>query len=300
MPDPRARHRRRGGARGGYVVPLLFLLPSFVLYAVFVLQPLGKTVELSFNEWDGLDPAFSFVGLDNYRELLTDDRFLHSLWRTGVWSILYICLAVGTGLLFASLIAQLRRGQTALRTLAFLPHVLSLAVVGVIWGQLLHPQIGIVNRALEGAGLGWLAQPWLGDQHLALPAVSIAAGWQAYGFYMVIFVASIQNIDPQLYEAASIDGAGAWQRFRHVTLPGLHNAITLVLTLAVINSLRGFDAVWAMTAGGPAHATELVAVYVWRVAFQTGRLGLAAAAGIVLTILVLAFAVVFNYRRDKE
>lgn len=264
-----------------------------------MLQPFGKSVELSFTDWDGAAATLNYIGAQNYLELLTDDRFLLSLARTVVWSVLYIGLAVGGGLLFAALIAELRRGQALIRALAFLPHALSLAVAGVIWAQLFHPNIGAINAALEALHLGWAAQAWLGEPTLALPSVAVSAAWHGYGFYMVIYLASMQTIDPQLYEAASIDGAGPWQRFRHVTLPGLHNATTVVLTLATINSLKGFDAVWAMTQGGPAYATEIVAVYIWRVAFQAGELGLAAAASVVLTIVVLAFAIYFNRHRDR-
>ncbi|WP_169792152.1 carbohydrate ABC transporter permease [Jiangella muralis] len=284
----------------GYVTPLLLLAPSLIFYGVFVLQPLVKSVELSFTDWDGAAPTLNYVGLDNYAQLIGDDRFLLALGRTVIWSALYIALAVGGGLLFAALITELRRGQALVRALAFLPHALALAVTGVIWAQLFHPNIGAINAGLEAMHLGGLAQAWLGEPLLALPSVAVSSGWHAYGFYMVIFLASMQTIDPQLYEAAAIDGAGGWHRFRHVTLPGLHNATTVVLTLATINSLKGFDAVWAMTGGGPAYATEIVAVYIWRVAFQVGELGLAAAASVILTIIVLAFTIGFNRNRDRR
>lgn len=283
-----------------YLTPLLLLAPSLVLYGGLVLQPLVKSVELSFAKWDGAAPTLEYVGLDNYTDLLGDERFLLSLGRTAIWSAMYVCLAVGGGLLFAALIAELRRGQALARALAFLPHALSLAVTGVIWAQLFHPNIGALNAALDGLKLSGFTYAWLGEPLLALPSVAVASSWHGYGFYMVIFLASMQTIDTQLYEAASIDGANAWQRFRHVTLPGLHNATTVVLTLATINSLKGFDAIWAMTAGGPAYATEIVAVYIWRVAFQGNQLGLASAASVVLTIIVLAFTIVFNRRRDRR
>jgi raffinose/stachyose/melibiose transport system permease protein len=141
---------------------------------------------------------------------------------------------------------------------------------------------------------------WLGDPSLALYSVGVASAWQAYGFYMVIFLASIQGIDPQLHEAARVDGANAWQRTIDITIPSLHNTMTLVLTLAFISAMKGFGTVWAMTQGGPGYASELVAVYIWRSAFQTGDIGRATAAGISLAAIVIILSALFNRWRDRD
>ena len=282
-----------------YRVPVILLLPSLIFYAVFVLMPLGRAFQLSLTDWDGLAPTLSYVGTDNYTGIWTDSRFLTSLWRNVLWWAMHVVLAVGSGLLLAILISEVGRGRFFFRTVVFFPHVLSLAVVGVIWGQLYHPSIGLINTTLERYGLSDLAQIWLGNPDTALYSVGMASAWQAYGFYMVIFLAGIQSIDPQLYEAARVDGANGWQRMWDITIPSLHNTMTIVLTLAFISAMKGFGSVWAMTQGGPGYASELVAVYVWRTAFQSGEIGRAAAAGLSLALIVVVFSYIFNRWRDK-
>lgn len=282
-----------------YRVPLTLLAPSLIFYAVFVLVPLGRAFQLSLTDWDGLAANMNYVGAENYSGIWTDSRFLTSLWRNVIWWAMHVLLAVGSGLLLAILLSEVGRGRFFFRTVAFFPHVLSLAVVGVIWGQLYHPIVGLINAGLETFGLSSLTRIWLGDPEIALYAVGVASAWQAYGFYMVIFVAGIQSIDPQLHEAARVDGANAWQRIWDITIPSLHNTMTVVLTLAFISAMKGFGTVWAMTQGGPGYASELVAVYVWRTAFQSGAIGQAAAAGLSLAVIVIVFSTVFNRWRDR-
>lgn len=283
----------------GYRVPLILLAPSFIFYAVFVLLPLGRAFQLSLTDWNGLTPTMSYVGTENYTGIWTESRFLTSLWRNVIWWAMHVVLAVGSGLLLAILLSEVGRGRFFFRTVAFFPHVLSLAVVGVIWGQLYHPLIGLINASFERVGLTALTRIWLGDPEIALYSVGVASAWQAYGFYMVIFLAGIQSIDPQLYEAARVDGANGWQRIWDITIPSLHNTMTIVLTLAFISAMKGFGSVWAMTQGGPGYASELVAVYVWRTAFQTQAIGQAAAAGLSLAAIVILFSFLFNRWRDK-
>lgn len=297
---PAASNRTRWGKLWRNLrVPLILLAPSLVFYVVFVLIPLGRALQLSLTDWNGLDPTINYVGTDNYVDIWTEARFLTSLWRNALWWVMHVVLAAGGGFLLAILISEVGRGRFLFRTLSFFPHVLSLAVVGVIWGQLYHPSIGLFNTTLERLGLDWLTRIWLGDPEIALYSVGIASGWQAYGFYMVIFLAGIQSIDPQLYEAARVDGANAWQRIWDITIPSLHNTMTVVLTLAFISAMKGFGSVWAMTQGGPGYASELVAVYVWRTAFQSGAIGQAAAAGLSLALIVIVFSFLFNRWRDK-
>lgn len=298
-PVASTRNRRLGKLWRAYRVPIILLAPSLIFYAVFVLLPLGRAFQLSLTDWDGMAASLNYVGADNYSYIWTDSRFLSSLWRNVLWWVMHVVLAVGGGLLLAILISEVGRGRFFFRTVAFFPHVLSLAVVGVIWGQLYHPSIGLINTTLERVGLTDFIRVWLGDPGLALYSVGVASGWQAYGFYMVIFLAGIQSIDPQLYEAARVDGANAWQRIWDITIPSLHNTMTVVLTLAFISAMKGFGTVWAMTQGGPGHASELVAVYVWRSAFQTGVIGRAAAAGLSMALIVIVFSFIFNRWRDR-
>ncbi|TBL81252.1 carbohydrate ABC transporter permease [Paenibacillus thalictri] len=279
---------------------LLFSLPALCFYVAIILLPLLVSVQLSLFNWDGMMPSMDFVGFSNYVHLWSEPRFLASLLRTLIWWVLHVVFAVGGGLVMALLIAQVRWGQSIFRTLCFLPHVLSLSVVGIIWAQLYHPNIGFINLTLKQLGLGFLAKTWLGDTSLVLTSISVASSWQAYGFYMVIFLAGLQNIDPLLYEASVVDGASPWQKFRYITLPSLRNTLTLVLSLAFISSLKGFGTVWAMTGGGPNNASELVAVYVWRDAFQSSEIGKASAAALTLGIAVIVLTVLFNQWRDRK
>jgi raffinose/stachyose/melibiose transport system permease protein len=291
---------RPAGSRPRLLAAVM-MLPSLALLAVFLLLPLARGIQLSFYSWDGIAPTMHRVWFANYTRVWTDPEFLAALGRTVLWWAMHLGLAVGGGLVLAALISELRwqAARTVFRSLAFLPHIMSLAVVGVIWSQLYHPTIGLLNGFLDAVGLDALAQPWLGSTSYALPAVGVASGWQAYGFYLVIFLASIQAVDPALHEAAAIDGAGAWQRFRHITVPALHNAISLVIVLAFINALKGFGTVWAMTEGGPDRSTELVAVYAYRQAFGTGDIGAASAAGLSIAVLAIVISVGFNRWRER-
>lgn len=294
------RLRRNGRKRLGLFTAMV--LPSFLLLLVFVLLPLARGIQLSLYSWDGIAPVMHRVWLENYLRLWSDPRFLQAIGRTLVWWAMHLLLAVGGGMLFAAFLNDIRwrRFRGTVRNLAFLPHVLSLAVVGVVWAQLYHPTVGLVNQVLTAVGLDSLVRSWLGSPELALPAVGIASAWQAYGFYMVIFLAGMQRTDPSLYEAATLDGANGWQRFRTVTLPALHNTISVVIVLAFINSLKGFGTVWSMTEGGPDRASELAVVYVWRQAFQTGDIGMASAGGLSIGIIALVITVGFNRWRDRS
>ncbi|MGI8486356.1 MAG: carbohydrate ABC transporter permease [Thermomicrobiales bacterium] len=254
---------------------------------------------MSLTDWNGLAPTKHYVGVKNYTDIWTEGRFIAALWRNVIWWAMHIVLAVGTGLLLALLLSEAGRGRFFFRTVTFFPHVLSLAVVGVIWSQLYHPTIGLINSGLKTLGLNSLMRVWLGDPGISLYSVGVASAWQAYGFYMVIFLAGIQSIDPQLHEAARVDGANGWQRMRDITIPSLYNTMTVVLTLAFISAMKGFGTVWAMTQGGPGYASELVAVYVWRTAFQSGAIGQAAAAGLSLAVIVIVISTIFNRRRDN-
>lgn len=288
---------RRGG-RGlhGYWL----VLPALTLYTAFLLWPIGQTAWLSLTDWNGLTASPTWTGLDNYRRLAGDDRFLGSLgnnllWVAGSW------LAQGLGLLLAAMLSvSWIRGRTLFRTLLFIPATMALVIVGVAWDQIYQPTSGLLNVALEGIGLESLTRGWLSESGTAMAAVIATANWTYYGFAMVILLGGMQNIDPHLYEAAALDGAGARQRFRHITVPGLRNHITLLLVVSFINTLKTFDLVYVMTNGGPGHTTEVVAYYIYALAFVTHRVGYAAAAAVVLTVIILIITVIFLRLRERE
>lgn len=276
------------------------VVPALLLYGAFLLWPILQTVWLSLTNWNGLTATPTWVGLENYRRLVGDDRFAAALgnnllWVVGSW------LAQGLGLLLAALLsAQWIRGRTLFRTLLFIPATLALVVVGIVWDQIYNPNTGMLNSALNSAGLDSLSRGWLSDESTAMPAVIATANWTYYGFAMVIFLAGLQAIDRHLYEAAELDGAGAWKQFRHITIPGLRNQITLLLVISFINTLRTFDLVYVMTNGGPGHKTEVVAYYIYSLAFVTRQVGYGAAVATALTVLILAVTAVFLWLRERD
>lgn len=281
------------------LTPYLLLLPSALLYALFMLVPLIQTVGVSFARWDGFTTP-QFVGADNYTNILGDPKFRLSLWHNITWTALTMVFAVGVALLLAVTLSRARVGRTFFRVTFFLPNVVSLSVVAVLWGQIYNPLVGPVNVILKNLGLPGLVHRWLAEPTTVLPAINVANSWHSYGFYMVIILAGLQAIDTALYEAAIVDGAGPWALFRYVTLPGLRNVLNLVVILAFINALKGFTLVWIMTQGGPVNRSDLLATYIYRAAFLANQLGPAAAASVVLSVIVIGTTVIFNRLREEE
>ena len=256
-------------------VAYLYLLPALLFFGAFVLAPLVHSAWISLFAWDGVTPG-EWVGLDNYAALVSEGElrraFLHSL----VLLFFYAVLPVVVGLVLAALVGRSRvRGLAALRTMLFLPQVVALVVVAVIWRMIYEPT------------------GWLGDFTLALPAVGLIGTWVTYGLAMVLLLAGVQKIPRSLYDAARVDGAGPLRELFAVTVPGLRGELAVALTLTTIAALRNFDLVYMTTGGGPGDATTVPALEVYERAFRAGDVGGAAAIGIVLAaaIFVLAFAI---------
>ena len=278
-------------------IAYLYILPGLLIYAAFALVPFGHTFWISFHEWDGITPS-RWVGLDNYRRVFTDpqvrETFTHALVLVGFYALLPLLL----GLLLAALLSRMRiRGISGFRAILFLPQVVALVAVGVVWRWILAPD-GPLNEGLRAIGLGSLARPWLGDFTWALPAVGLVGTWVTFGLAMVLLVAGVQKIPTSLYDAARVDGAGPLREFLVVTLPGLRNEIVVVLVLTTTTALRSFDLVYVMTGGGPGTSTSVPSYRLYTAAFQTGEAGLGAAIGIVLAIAI--FAVAFGITRLGE
>ena len=281
------------------LVGYLYLLPALVAFTAFVLVPLGRSVWLSLYEWDGVTPG-TWAGLDNYGELVSEEAlraaFLHAL----VLLFFYALLPVAIGLLLAGLVARARvRGLALFRTVLFLPQVIALVVVAVMWRMIYDPGSGALNEVLRAVGLGSLAQSWLGDFDLALPAVGLVGTWVWFGLAMVLLVAGVQKIPESLYDAARVDGAGMVREFFAVTLPALRCEIAVALTLTTIAALRNFDLIYITTKGGPGDATSVPAFQVYDRAFQTGEVGSAAAIGIALTAIIFSFSFVINRTAER-
>ena len=281
-PDAPASRRRID--RSGYLFVAFFTIP----FLLFNIGPIFFGIYLSFTEW-GIVGAPSWVGLANYREALADDWVANAFVNTLCYAAIIVPGVTVLGLLFALFVHQRWPLATLARTLFFTPNVVSATVIGMVWVWLLDTQFGLVNHYLELVGIA--AVPWLTSGDWALVGVSIASIWWDLGLAFVIFLAAIQEVPRELHEAAAIDGAGRLRQFWHVTLPYLRPAISMVVTLQLIASLRIFSQVYVMTNGAPNGASQSVIHYVYQVAIVQYRLGYASAVSMLLFALILALTV---------
>jgi multiple sugar transport system permease protein len=266
-------------------VVALFVGPSLLGLVLFTLGPLLASLGISLTSWDLLTPP-QFVGLANFTELLGSAEIRDALLHTLIYIVIYLPTVLVLGLLLAILLNRPLRGLQFYRTAFFMPVVSSWVAVSLIWRWLLNPAFGLVNFLL---GLLHLPQPgWWADPHWALPAVIIASIWKDLGFVMVLLLAGLQNIGRQYYEAARIDGANAWKRFLHVTIPLLSPTIFFVVVISLINSFQVFDQVWVMTGGGPGGASSVLVEQIVQNAFSFSRMGYASA------LSWLLFAIIFG------
>lgn len=285
--------------RDKWTSALVLLLPALAIYAIFTLLPIVLTFWLSFTNSGGFNTTAEFVGLENYARASVDPIVWRSISHTFVWLFFHVVLAGGAGLACALAVSQLKVTRVFFRTAFFLPHLVSLAVVGVIWKNVYDPFYGLLNTALQHFGLGAFVRGWLTDPLIVLFTVNVASSWQGFGLYMLLFIAGLQNIDQSLYNAADVDGATGLQKLIYVTLPGLREVTTFVVSLAMINGLKGFATVFVMTNGGPFYASELITTYIYRLAFQAQDHGLAAVLCIVMSAFSITIAVVFNKWRSR-
>lgn len=279
------------------MVGFLYILPAFALYGLFVLLPALDGAWISLFKWDGVTLAH-WAGLDNYTAALADPVVQQAFFHAFILIVFYALAPVVLGLLVtAALSRHPFRGLTAFRTIVFVPQVLAAVVIGVAWQWMYDPQ-GPVNTALSALGLEGLTRAWLGDFGVALPAVGIIGTWVTTGLCAVLFIAGVQQIPMDRYDAARVDGAGAVREFLAVTLPGLRNEIVVALLLTVIAALRAFDVIFVTTKGGPGTETYVPTLLIYKRAFVSGAVGSAAAIATILTVLVLLVSV--GIRRLEE
>ena len=275
----------------------LYILPAYVVFALFMLVPLVRAGNLSLFEWDGLTPA-EWVGFDNYRQVLSDPGLRAAFGHAAVLIFFYAVLPVMVALaLVATMTRAKLRGLGFYRTVLFVPQVVAMVVVAVAWRNIYAPE-GPLNQLLRAVGLDGVARAWLGDFTWALPAVGFVGTWVQMGLAIVLFLAGVSKIPRELYEAARLDGAGPVREFFTVVLPALRNEISVALTLTVIAALRNFDLVYMTTRGGPGDSTTVPAYEVYRRAFQIGEVGSAAAVAVTLTLLI--FLLTFGITRVAE
>ncbi len=273
----------------------LYLLPGLIIYLAFTFYPILETVRTSFYEWNGFSAQRTWVGLENYQVVFSDPQFTGAFLHNLVFILFYCVLPVLVGLLLASVLSRRALpGMTFFRTILFLPQVISMVVVGVIWRWIFNPQFGPLNILLNTLGLSGLTRAWLGDFTLALPAVGSIGTWVQYGFCMILFLAGMQHISEEYYEASSLDGANAFKQFVHITIPGLRPEIGVALVTTIIAALRVFDLVYVTTRGGPGNATLVVGFLIYRSAFQQNRIGYASAIATVLMLIILVISLLIR------
>lgn len=277
----------RSGVRAG-LEPWFYLAPGLLVFTLFMALPTIGTLVLSMTSWNGIswDTAL-FVGFDNYVRAFEDGRFQTAFVNNIKLIPFYVLLPAIIGLVPAALMHQMRlRGTRWLQAGLFLPYIMPGVLIGVVWAWILNPIFGPVNKLLKE--MGFDPPTWLADFTWALPTVGFIGAWAAYGFCYVVFIAGLQKVPSELYEAARLDGAGIWQEFTAVTLPGLRREIAVVLSINLINALRAFDVIKATTDGGPGEETQVMALYMINSAFGGNQAGYGTAIAVLLSIITLA------------
>ncbi|MEY9490798.1 multiple sugar transport system permease protein [Streptomyces calvus] len=299
---PRADRTPRGlGAAVRRALPpgLLFALPFLVLFALFMLWPMVQGVWMSLTDTSLSAHEPSFVGLDNYTEAFGDAEMWRAMWNTVWFTVVSTVPLVAVALAMALLVHTGLPGQWVWRLAFFAPYLLPVGVIGLLWGWLYQPDLGLYNHLLQAVGLDGYA--WLSDESIALYAIVVATLWWTVGFNFLLFLAALQTVPDHLYEAAALDGAGAWRRLWHVTLPQLRRITGVITVLQILASLKVFDQVYLLTKGGPNGSTRPVVEYLYDMGFTGYRLGYASAISyIFFAFIVLASAVQFVALRRRE
>lgn len=286
------------------VTLVLFLAVPLVIYAIWVWGPALATIAISFTRWDNVSNP-QWIGLDNYTRLFQDPLFKQSLINNFIWLVVFITIPTAAGLALAIVLDRRLKFTRLYQSAIYLPMVLSLPVIGLMFTWFFKPDDGLVNTILGLFSHGNISPGWLADPHLALAAVLTAACWRHVGYVMVLYLAGLKGIDPAMREAALVDGANEWQLFRRVTLPLLKPVTIIVLVITIIESLRAFDLVYVMTNGleGPNHATELLATMMFNAAIHNYELGYGAAVAVILLLISLAFIITYVWqvmRQEEE
>jgi ABC-type sugar transport system permease subunit len=272
--------------------------PALLLFGVFVLWPLGASVYYAFTAWDGFgEPVW--IGLGNFRRAIADQVHLAAYLHVTLYVLGTLVFEVAFGLMMAVVLNSDRPGFALMRGMFFSPMVLSMTAAGVLWTFVYDYRTGLLNGVLKAVGLADWAQPWLAQPATALIAITLVSGWKFSGFYMVIFFAALRRIPRPIYEAAMLDGAGPWRRFRSITLPLLRQNILVCVLLAVTGGFAGFDLFFTMTNGGPYNATEVPVTWIVKQAFDQDQIGYGVALTVILTVVVGAVSLLYMRYADR-
>ncbi|MDL4817034.1 carbohydrate ABC transporter permease [Actinomadura opuntiae] len=305
--DPRSERRPKaplGRRLRGWTASTWFLLPALLLFFLFVLIPIAVALYTSFFKWGGFGRPEDFVGLDNYRKLSGDPIFRGDLLRGLVIVVLSLAVQLPIALGTAVLLNQRIRGRAVYRAVFFAPYILSEVIAGVLFGIIFLPGSGLADEVVGGLPLlGGLAGKWFSDPGTALPTLFAVMTWKYFGFHMMIYLAGLQGVPTEVLEAASIDGAGPWRRFRAVTLPLLAPTLRISVFLSVIGSIQLFDLVWVTTTGGPTNSTETMAVTMFQFGFKRYQMGYASAISVAMFLISMVFSLLYQryaLRRDLQ
>ena len=292
----RKKEKIRLGKGGNGFVP-----PAFLFYTLFIIVPTLSSVYYSFTSWDGINPNIRFIGLANYREIFTSARFANALKNTVILTLFISILENAFALALALIVDNVRWMKNLFRSAFYIPVLISGIVSGFIWKIMYNYNFGAINSILESIGLGEWKQDWLGNTKLTLIMVGVVLVWKGAGYYMIIYLASLQSVSTDIIEAAEIDGAGPIQKFRSITLPLISGAFTINFTLSLINGLKVFDQISVMTDGGPGFTTETLVYLLYKVGFNEGRQGFGTAVGIVLLfIIIILNTIQQKFLRSRE
>lgn len=265
----------------------LFFLPGLILYSIFFLYPTVSALFYSFTDWDGLSDTYQFVGTQNYERALTGDSvFRKTVGNNMKFMLMVVIFQTLAALAFALIVLKNTKTNLFLRALYFFPTILSSVSVAFIWSFIYDPSLGILNQILELIGLDFLTQNWLGNADIAIYSLAITQIWFHAGQMLIIFVAGLQAIPEDLYEVAKIEGASKWQTFQKVTWPLLAPSATIVIAYTTIQSFKAFDLVFAMTGGGPNNSTQIIATYIFDVAFRSYNFGYASSISVLFMIII--------------
>ncbi|WP_233549952.1 carbohydrate ABC transporter permease [Cellulomonas rhizosphaerae] len=299
-PGPGGRRRSRSSVRMRLEI-LFFVAPALLVFLFFVVWPIIKAVQFSVYRWKGYGPLVDFVGLKNYASVLQNDVFTGAFTHNIIIVVLSILIQLPLGLAIALLLNRKMWGQGVLRTIIFVPYVLAEVIAGVVWFQLLQPQYGVIDTILSAVGISGPEEGWLGTPDVALYTVIAVLTWKYLGLAVILFLAGLQGVPEELYEAAQIDGATWWQVQRKITIPLLGPTVRTWAFLSMIGSLQLFDMVWILTQGGPANATTTMATFLVNEGTKRSNYGIASAASVILFVVALVMALLYQFfilRRD--
>ncbi|RMH75371.1 MAG: sugar ABC transporter permease [Calditrichaeota bacterium] len=290
MPSRKKPMKRR-------LTPYLMVSPYILFFATFVAFPVVFSLVLTLHKWNIISPM-EFVGLKNFIRLVQDRMFFRSLWNTVVFLMIHIPLQIVVALFFAELLNQRIRMRGFFRAAYFLPVVVSGVVVTILWQQLFGFDSGLINRLLVKLGLGRVG--WLVDPRVAMPSIALIATWKNVGLYIVLFLVGLQSVPAHYYEAAEIEGATHWQKFRYITLPAINPTIFMVVVLSTIGGFSLFIEPYILTGGGPLNSTLSTILYIYKQAFFYYHMGYAATLGLVFALMILAVVIIQRKFIEQE